>query len=176
MSKTTKSIWLRRAAQLSLAGTLVFPLSLSGADAPDDSGTRPHMKFFEARNKDLVKFFENLETARREAMSKAGNGQYQDAVKELEALLKSLQDKQGDMAVAKTEELKNNILRIQRVWSSDLMQTAQNLALIVFVNLNGDIILDGTEPVKAAVLLFLGGGVLHGGGRGAGPRREDKGK
>lgn len=128
MSKTTKSIWLRRAAQLSLAGTLVFPLSLSGADAPDDSGTRPHMKFFEARNKDLVKFFENLETARREAMSKAGNGQYQDAVKELEALLKSLQDKQGDMAVAKTEELKNNILRIQRVWSSDLMQTAQNLA------------------------------------------------
>ena len=55
-------------------------------------------------------------------------------------------------------------------------QAVHDLAHVAVVDLHGDGVLDSAELVEAAVLLLLGGGVLHGCGGGAGPGGEDEGE
>ena len=64
----------------------------------------------------------------------------------------------------------------QQVLVLAVHQAAHGLSDVIVVDLHGDPVLDIAEPVKTAALFFLGSGVLHFGGRGAGTGRENEGK
>ncbi|MBE6366959.1 MAG: hypothetical protein E7052_03495 [Lentisphaerae bacterium] len=125
MRTVIKSAWLRRVGPLSLAGALVLPLSVSGAEgaAPADYG-----KVYKANHDAMQAKFDQLEKDRRNAIAKAADGDFAQAIKELEGLLKQASRISGDFAKDKSNEIKNNIVRMKRAWSSEIMQEAQDLA------------------------------------------------
>ncbi len=127
MSKTTKTMWLRRVSQLGLAGALLMPLSLSSSEAAAQA-EKNIKDAYKAQNEATKKVFESVEAKRRAAMGKAGDGNYDDALKELGDLQKQLTRFNGDFARNKAAEIGNNVRRIKRVYSSEIMVKARSLA------------------------------------------------
>ena len=127
MSKTTKTMWLRRVSQLGLAGALLMPLSLSGSEAAVQS-EKSSKDVYAAQNTSLKKLFDEIEAKRRAAMVKASEGSYDDALKDLAGLQKQLSSFTGTFAKSKSAEIANNVRRIKRVYSSEVMSKARDLA------------------------------------------------
>ena len=128
MSRIAKSIWLRRVGPLSLAGALVLPAAVNGSEGASAKGEADVKTVYEANKDAMQKLFGDFENQRRDAMSKAGEGKYLEALNELNALLKKVDKRPGDLARSMSEEINGNITRIQRVWSSEIMQEAQKFA------------------------------------------------
>lgn len=129
MRKTTEKMWLHRVSPLGLAGALMLPLMLNGADAADKSGTENgHEKLFQDNHTAVTAEFEAVENERRAALRKAADGDYRQSVTDLEKASAKLAKFSGDLAVKKRDEIANNITRIKGVWSSDLMKEARKFA------------------------------------------------
>ena len=128
MRTVIKSAWLRRVGPLGLAGALVLPLSVSGAENTTPAGGTDHKEVYKANHDAMQAKFDALEKQRRDAMAKAADGDYTQAIKDLEAVLKNVSRLAGDFAKDKANEVQNNIVRIKRAWSSEIMQEAQELA------------------------------------------------
>lgn len=127
MSKTSKSMWLRRVSQLGLAGALLMPLSLSGAEAAEQA-EKNIKNTYDSQNSLSKKLFTEVESGRRAAMVKASNGNFDEALKDLENLQSRLQKYEGSFFKDKSAEIANNIRRIKRVYSSEIMKKARDLA------------------------------------------------
>ena len=127
MSKLNESMWLRRVSQLGLAGALMMPLLLDGAETAEQA--KNNIKDVYARqNSSLQELFKQIEAKRRAAIIKASDGDYANALKELEALQKQLGSMQGDFAKSKSAEISGNTRRIKRVYSGEIMKKAQEFA------------------------------------------------
>ena len=127
MSRTNKSMWLRRVSQLGLAGALLMPLSVSGAETAVQ--TEENIKtVYNTESNSLKKLFSEIESDRRAALVKASDGNYAGALIELENLQKTLKKFNGSFAKNKSAEIEKNIRRIKRVYSSEIMKNARNLA------------------------------------------------
>ena len=128
MSKTSKSMWLRRVGPLSLAGALVLPWTLSGAETAKPAAGKSYQEIFEENLSAKKSLFDDIEKQRLAALEKASNGEYGQAVKDLEALSKKLAKYPGSEPKDQIEEIAGNIKRINGAWSSEIMQNAQKLA------------------------------------------------
>ncbi|MBE6380301.1 MAG: hypothetical protein E7047_05175 [Lentisphaerae bacterium] len=131
MRKVSKSMWLRRVGPLSLAGALVLPLALEGAEQSKPAVSSEQQEYFESSKTAKQKFFDDIEESRRNAMLQAGEGgaeNYKKAIAQLESLVKKLQETSGEMAREKAAVISGNIQRIKSVWSSEVMQEAQQYA------------------------------------------------
>ena len=126
MSKTTKTMWLRRVSQLGLAGALLMPLSLSGSEAAVQAEKNSE-DVYNIQAASLKKLFDEIEAKRRDAMLKASDGNYAEALKELGDLQKQSSKFNGNFAKSKASEIANNIRRIKRVYSSEIMEKARGL-------------------------------------------------
>ena len=128
MSRMNKSMWLRRVSQLGLAGSLLLPLSLSGADDVAEQTKNNIKGVYDQQNASLQKLFDEIEANRRSAIVKASDGNYTEALKMLEDLQKKLNGLSGSFAENKSAEITNNARRIKRVYSSEIMKNAQKFA------------------------------------------------
>ncbi|MBO5722418.1 MAG: hypothetical protein J6S19_04815, partial [Lentisphaeria bacterium] len=129
MRKTTEKMWLHRVSPLGLAGALMLPLMLNGADAADKSGAgNGHKKLFQDNHAAMTAEFEAVENDRRAALRKAADGDYRQAVADLEKASGKLTKFSGDLAAKKRNEIADNITRVKGVWSSDIMKEARKLA------------------------------------------------
>ena len=93
MRKVSKSMWLRRVGPLSLAGALVLPLALEGAEQSKPAVSSEQQEYFESSKTAKQKFFDDIEESRRNAMLQAGEGgaeNYKKAIAQLESLVKKL--------------------------------------------------------------------------------------
>ena len=127
MSRTNKSMWLRRVSQLGLAGTLLMPLSSSGAEAAAQAEENIRT-VYKSNNNSLSGLFKEIESNRRAALVKASDGKYADALSDLESIQKQLSKFNGNLAQSKSAEVARNIHRIKRVYSSEIMKKARDLA------------------------------------------------
>ena len=122
-------MWLHRVSPLGLAGALMLPLMLNGADAADKSGAgNGHKKLFQDNHAAMTAEFEAVENDRRAALRKAADGDYRQAVADLEKASGKLTKFSGDLAAKKRNEIADNITRVKGVWSSDIMKEARKLA------------------------------------------------
>ena len=126
MSRLNKSMWLRRVSQLGLAGALLMPLSLDGAETAEQADNIKSV--YGQQNSSFKEVFKQIEAKRRAALVKASDGDYASALAELEAIQKQLKGLKGDFAQSKAAEVANNTRRIKRVYSSEIMSNAQKLA------------------------------------------------
>ncbi len=129
MSKTTRSIWLRQVGPLGLAGALVLPLGLNGAEksAATDIAEQAQA-FYQSNHAARQSVLDAVEAERRNAVIAASDGEYAKALNGLNEALKKIEKLSGDLAVNKRAEIQNNIKRIKRVYSSDMMKEANKLA------------------------------------------------
>ena len=126
MSRLNKSMWLRRVSQLGLAGALLMPLSLDGAETAEQA--KNIKSVYGQQNSSYKELFKQIEAKRRAALVKASDGDYANALAELEAIQKQLKGLGGDFAASKASEVAGNTRRIKRVYSSEIMTKAQKLA------------------------------------------------
>ena len=127
MSKTRKSMLLRRVSQLGLAGALLMPLSLSGAESADQ--TKQSIKnVYEAHTGVSKKLFDSVESRRRAAIVKASDGKFAEALSDLENLQKEIEKYGGSFFKDKSSEISKNARRIKRVYVNEIMKEAQSLA------------------------------------------------
>lgn len=129
MSKVTRSIWLRQVGPLGLAGALVLPLGLNGAEksAPTDIAEQARA-VYQSNHAAKQSVLDAVELERRDAVIAASDGEYDKALNGLNEALKKIEKLSGDLAVNKRAEIQNNIKRIKRVYSSDVMKAANKLA------------------------------------------------
>ena len=129
MRKMTNSMWIRRVSPLTLAGALVLPLAVQSADvAPKAAPNSAAQKVAEKGQQDKQEFIDRCEKERMAALNLAAEGDYNNAVIRLEAVAKILKNTTGDLASARRDVIMNDIASIKNIWSSSIMNEAQNFA------------------------------------------------
>ena len=129
MRKMTNSMWIRRVSPLTLAGALVLPLAVQSADAAQKAAVpSAAQKVTEKGKQDKQEFIDRCEKERMAALNLAAEGDYNNAVVRLEAVAKILGSTTGDLAAARRNAIVNDIASIKNIWSSSLMNEAQNFA------------------------------------------------
>lgn len=129
MSKLTKSMWLRRVGPISLAGALVLPLGLTGAEKTAELSVAAQAEaVYNSNHAAMKSLLDDVELTRRNAVVAASDGKYEEALSGLNGALKKIEKLNGDFAVSKRSEIRNNIKRIKRVYSSEIMKKANKFA------------------------------------------------